>query len=345
MLARYLSAGLTAILVVACGGSKNGDGHGSSSGGAAGDVGGVTGGRDTGGNGTSAGGATSSGGSGGGAETGDQPGSAGGGAAGFAAAGGSLGGGGVVAGGTGAMGGDSTGGTSSPPGGAGAGAPASNGGAGGVADPGAGGSAQGGFAGDPISGGPGGVAGSPVGQPGGTAGARANQPGGTAGAAGGGPRPATCGGFAGVGCGSDRQYCRYEVGTCNVTDRVGECAIIPDLCVASWNPVCGCDGVTYANACEAERATMSIAHAGRCTSGEAAVCGGFAGTRCPEGTVCVFPMGRCAATDLGGQCVQPPEACPAERDPVCSCQGDTYANECEAVVQQSGPLDHAGACR
>jgi hypothetical protein len=44
----------------------------------------------------------------------------------------------------------------------------------------------------------------------------------------------------------------------------GICTKRPDSCTAVYIPVCGCDGVTYGNACEAAWAGVSIAHQGTC---------------------------------------------------------------------------------
>jgi Kazal-type serine protease inhibitor domain len=38
----------------------------------------------------------------------------------------------------------------------------------------------------------------------------------------------------------------------------------PEVCPTVWDPVCGCDGITYGNDCERLRAGVELAHAGAC---------------------------------------------------------------------------------
>ncbi|HUU85203.1 MAG TPA: Kazal-type serine protease inhibitor domain-containing protein [Phycisphaerae bacterium] len=60
------------------------------------------------------------------------------------------------------------------------------------------------------------------------------------------------------------QYCRFDDGTCDEADRLGECDDIPATCAAITDPVCGCDNQTYDNPCEAARAGESIDSEGEC---------------------------------------------------------------------------------
>lgn len=55
------------------------------------------------------------------------------------------------------------------------------------------------------------------------------------------------------------EYCQLE--SC---DGDGLCQTRPDLCPAVIDPVCACNGMTYNNACEANRAGQSVARAGSC---------------------------------------------------------------------------------
>ena len=60
------------------------------------------------------------------------------------------------------------------------------------------------------------------------------------------------------------KYCKKAEGDCE--EGLGTCAPIPPLhrCRYMTDPVCGCNGVTYANACWAARARVSIRCEGEC---------------------------------------------------------------------------------
>jgi hypothetical protein len=77
----------------------------------------------------------------------------------------------------------------------------------------------------------------------------------------------TCGGFAGLAC-EDGLDCFYAIGSCGRGEQSGTCASRPEVCTFIYKPVCGCDGRTYPNRCEATRAGVSIAHHGACEKGE-----------------------------------------------------------------------------
>lgn len=58
-------------------------------------------------------------------------------------------------------------------------------------------------------------------------------------------------------------YCAYR-SACGATDAGGTCTKRPTICTKILAPVCGCDGKTYANACIAATAGVSVARKGDC---------------------------------------------------------------------------------
>lgn len=114
----------------------------------------------------------------------------------------------------------------------------------------------------------------------------------------------------------------------------GTCEVTPELCPTFYDPVCGCDGNTYSNACFGQMAGASMAHSGACQSG----CTSDA--HCDEDEFCSFPTGTCGGE---GSCAPTGNLCPQNYDPVCGCDGNTYSNACSA--RSSGAaVEHAGPC-
>ena len=78
------------------------------------------------------------------------------------------------------------------------------------------------------------------------------------------PTGGMCGGIAGTQCASPADYCRMTTGQCRMPDASGTCMARPQVCTRIYQPVCGCDGRTYGNSCEAEAAGVNPLHAGAC---------------------------------------------------------------------------------
>jgi hypothetical protein len=72
-----------------------------------------------------------------------------------------------------------------------------------------------------------------------------------------------CGGLRGPRCGPG-QYCEKTPRVCRLHRSLGVCVLRPRICPRIFRPVCGCDGHTYANACEAASAGASVLHPGKC---------------------------------------------------------------------------------
>lgn len=144
-----------------------------------------------------------------------------------------------------------------------------------------------------------------------------------------------CGGLQGLSC-ARGEYCSYPpVALCGAADQTGVCAPIPSACREIYQPVCGCDGITYGNACEAATRGVSVVAEGACADPneppQSRACGGLLGLSCVPGEFCSYARdAACGAADQTGVCAPSPEVCADIYQPVCGCDGRTYGNECEA---------------
>ncbi|MGE0789911.1 MAG: Kazal-type serine protease inhibitor domain-containing protein [Sandaracinaceae bacterium] len=74
----------------------------------------------------------------------------------------------------------------------------------------------------------------------------------------------SCGGLLGQMC-RPSQFCDYpDSFFCGGFDGTGTCMPRPEVCDATVDPVCGCDGATYTNACMANMAGVDVNHTGGC---------------------------------------------------------------------------------
>jgi hypothetical protein len=140
------------------------------------------------------------------------------------------------------------------------------------------------------------------------------------------------------------EYCLFpEQDACGLLlEFPGVCSALPEGCDAVFEPVCGCDDVTYGNACEAAMMGRNVAAEGECA--EPAQCGGFRGEQCDDGLYCHWtPDLMCGAGDQTGVCLAVPEVCTDENAPVCACDNNTYSNACEAHAESLSVL-REGAC-
>ena len=72
-----------------------------------------------------------------------------------------------------------------------------------------------------------------------------------------------CGGPEKIACNS-ALFCHLPDGQCSAPDAAGTCAKAPDFCMRVSRPVCGCNGKTYPNECEARKAKVAIDTTGAC---------------------------------------------------------------------------------
>ncbi|NOZ01080.1 MAG: hypothetical protein GXP54_04230 [Deltaproteobacteria bacterium] len=140
------------------------------------------------------------------------------------------------------------------------------------------------------------------------------------------------------GCSSDddcpttNEFCQFAAGVCQ---GPGQCAQMPKLCPLVWDPVCGCDGQTYGNECEAASAGVSVDYKGEC-----AIAKCWTNDMCAKGEYCLLPA--CGAKS--GECQTRPLICVEIWDPVCGCDGQTYGNECKAA-SAGVSVDYKGQCK
>ena len=122
----------------------------------------------------------------------------------------------------------------------------------------------------------------------------------------------------------------------------GLCEGLPTRCSRRMEPVCGCDGTSYANECAAQEAGTRVAMSGMCslpppdagTLDAGAVDAGHsdAGVTCTSDIDCASTQ-YCQAARCGavGACQARPDptTCTAFQ-PVCGCDGQTYGSPCSA---------------
>ena len=132
--------------------------------------------------------------------------------------------------------------------------------------------------------------------------------------------------------------CVRPVGSCA---GQGTCELIPEACIEIYDPVCGCDDVTYSNSCFATMAGAGVSYFGECVI-ENDCPGGVEGNVCGEGEYCYVGVGQCGASVLG-TCEDRPGGCTYDYTPVCGCDGITYANPCHAASEAAN-IDYEGEC-
>lgn len=128
------------------------------------------------------------------------------------------------------------------------------------------------------------------------------------------------------------EYCATPEGECG---REGVCTPVPAECPRTREPVCTCDALEFLNGCHAAQAKQNVDFSGTCPPPACT-----SNKECDPAAYCATATGAC---DSAGACTPRPEKCSGLWQPVCGCDGLTYANACKAA-QVGVPILHDGAC-
>ncbi|MFN3201068.1 MAG: Kazal-type serine protease inhibitor domain-containing protein [Bradymonadia bacterium] len=104
----------------------------------------------------------------------------------------------------------------------------------------------------------------------------------------------------------------------------GQCTARPSHCEGPDAPVCGCDGRTHRNACEAARAMTTVMAQGPCPPGPC-----LNARDCGFGQWCSRPAGQCGGQ---GECAPLSTACAQPGGSVCGCDRRSYDDACAAAT-------------
>jgi hypothetical protein len=165
------------------------------------------------------------------------------------------------------------------------------------------------------------------------------------------------GGSAGKGCKANgdcasTEYCKKT--TCNAME--GHCAARGPDCSgdkAAFEPVCGCDDITYWNTCVIEHEGFNVAMAGECTGNGRPTCTrDQGGDSCPTRlhAHCYRPVDRCGdSSPMVGVCwVLPAECPPNEQQTERYCGGTGGSARCiglcEVIDAENSFQRDAGTC-
>jgi len=127
----------------------------------------------------------------------------------------------------------------------------------------------------------------------------------------------------------NKEYCYSKEGVCSPRG---------DFCTEEIDPICGCDGKSYPNACKAMLEGVDLAKKGECT-GEALTGTCKTNAECDDDDFCFFEN----CEDESGTCTARGGVCPAVYDPVCGCDRKTYSNRCVAF-NSGASVNNKGAC-
>lgn len=145
-------------------------------------------------------------------------------------------------------------------------------------------------------------------------------------------------GATGLECESG-QTCVGNQGQCSGKVQ-GLCKVKVIQCPDIDKPVCGCNDSDYKNACEAQKAGVTVKYDGKC-GGAPVACAGTTGVVCPKSFTCDVLL--CDATAAGTCTAVPQGDCPVGGVPECGCDNKEYPNACYRLKAQVG-RKNKGSC-
>jgi eight-cysteine-cluster-containing protein len=136
-----------------------------------------------------------------------------------------------------------------------------------------------------------------------------------------GPREVGCGARLGDTC-TTSEYCDFPTSLCGRADGTGICRPRPVECGSDANPVCGCNGETYANECSAYIAGVDVSSTGTCPTTTTCMATGCSGEICatdPRSSLCIWrDWYECLALTM----------CEAQPDGACGWTPNAEFNAC-----------------